>query len=52
MVLARDLVTRDGVLLLARDFIVDDNLIRHIQGFERTEGYRLTLHVIEGKSWA
>jgi response regulator RpfG family c-di-GMP phosphodiesterase len=50
MVLARDLVTRDGVLLLARDFIVDDNLIRHIQGFERTEGYRLTLHVTEGKT--
>lgn len=49
MVLARDLVTRDGVLLLARDFLVDDNLIRQIQGFERTEGYRLTLHVVEGK---
>ena len=50
MVLARDLVTRDGVLLLARDFIVDNNLIRQIQGFERSEGYRLTLHVTEGKS--
>lgn len=50
MVLARDLVTRDGVLLLAHDFIVDDNLIRQIQGFERTEGYRLTLHVTEGKA--
>ena len=49
MVLARDLVTRDGVLLLARDFLIDDNLIRQIQGFERTEGYRLTLHVAEGK---
>lgn len=50
MVLARDLVTHDGVLLLAHDFVIDDNLIRQIQGFERSEGYRLTLHVTEGKS--
>ena len=49
MVLARDLVTRDGVLLLAHGFLVDDNLIRQILGFERSEGYRLTLHVVEGK---
>ncbi len=50
MVLARDLVTRDGILLLAHGFLIDDNLIRQIQGFERSEGYRLTLHVTEGKS--
>lgn len=50
MALARDLVTRDGVLLLAHDFLIDENLIRQIQGFERTEGYRLTLHVVEGRS--
>jgi response regulator RpfG family c-di-GMP phosphodiesterase len=50
MVLARDLVTRDGVLLLAHDFLLDENLIRQIREFERTEGYRLTLHVVAGKS--
>ncbi len=49
MVLARDLVTRDGVLLLAHGYIIDDHLIRQIQGFERGEGYRMTLHVVEGK---
>lgn len=50
MVLARDLVTRDGILLLAHGFLIDESLVRQIQGFERSEGYRLTLHVTEGKS--
>jgi len=50
MTLARDLVTRDGVLLLAHGFLIDDSLIRQIRGFERSEGHRLTLHVLEGRA--
>jgi response regulator RpfG family c-di-GMP phosphodiesterase len=50
MVLARDLLTRDGILLLARDFLLDGNLIRQIRNFERTEGCRFTFHVVAGKS--
>jgi response regulator RpfG family c-di-GMP phosphodiesterase len=49
MVLAKDLVTRDGVLLLAREYLIDETLIRQIRGFEATEGYRLKIHVAEGK---
>lgn len=49
MVLAKDLVTREGVLLLARDYVIDDKLIRQIHSFEATEGYSLKIHVAEGK---
>ena len=33
-VLARDLVTRDGVMLLAADFVLDENLIRQLRELE------------------
>lgn len=49
MVLAKDLVTCEGVLLLARDYVIDDKLIRQIHSFEATEGYSLKIHVAEGK---
>lgn len=45
MVLARDLVTREGVLLLARDFVLEAPLIRQILDFEETEGYALRIVV-------
>ncbi|MDD3484222.1 HD domain-containing phosphohydrolase [Azovibrio restrictus] len=45
MVLARDLISRDGVLLLATDYVLEENLIRQIQDYERSEGSRLVLHV-------
>ncbi|MBI2308605.1 MAG: response regulator [Rhodocyclales bacterium] len=38
MVMARDLVTRDGVLLLAADYLLDERLIRQIQDYARSEG--------------
>lgn len=47
MVLARDLTTRDGALLLARDYILDDELIRQIRSYEGTEGVPLKIHVLE-----
>lgn len=48
MVVARDLLTREGVMLLARDYVINDNLIRQIRSFEASEGYRLAIEVVEG----
>ena len=45
MVLARDFVGRDGVLLLAADYLLDAQLVKQIQDMERREGGRLTLYV-------
>lgn len=45
MVLARDLVTRDGVMLLAADFVLDENLIRQLRDLETTEGVRLSVAI-------
>jgi response regulator RpfG family c-di-GMP phosphodiesterase len=45
MVLARDLVGRDGALLLAADYILDPSLVRQIQEYARREGIALFLHV-------
>lgn len=50
MVLARDLISRDGVLLLATDYVLEENLIRQIQDYERSEGSRLVLHVRPAKN--
>jgi len=49
MVLARDLVGRDGALLLAADYILDESLVRQIQNYARREGIALTLHVRHDK---
>jgi response regulator RpfG family c-di-GMP phosphodiesterase len=46
MVLAKDLTTRDGVLLLARDFLLDEGLIAQIKAFEESEGYALKIAVL------
>ncbi|MCX7165411.1 MAG: response regulator [Rhodocyclales bacterium] len=45
MVLARDFVGRDGVLLLAADYVLDMPLVRQIQDMDRREGGGLTLYV-------
>lgn len=38
MMLARDFVGRDGVLLLAADYVLDEALIRQIRDYSMTEG--------------
>lgn len=45
MVLARDLVSRDGALLLAADYILDASLIAQMRSYEKIEGIRLTLQI-------
>lgn len=45
MVLSRDLISREGVLLLAADYVLDSLLVRQIQDFARREGLSLTLHI-------
>lgn len=50
MALAQDLVTREGVLLLARDYLLDQNLIDQVRKFEAAEGYRLTIRVQERRT--
>ena len=45
MFLARDLISPEGVLLLATDYMLDEKLIRQIRDYERSEGGRLILYV-------
>ena len=45
MVLARDILSREGVVLLTENYVLTDHLIRQLKDFERTEGNRLTLFV-------
>ncbi len=45
MILTRDIVTRDGLLLLARDYVLDNSLIEQIRNFERSDGHVLTINV-------
>lgn len=45
MVLAKDLVTKEGVMLLAADFVLEENLIRQLRELEATEGTRLVVPI-------
>ncbi len=45
MVLSRDLMTRDGALLLAAEYILDANLIRQIREYAQMEGIVLFVYV-------
>jgi len=45
MVLARDLIGRDGVLLLAADYVLDALLVKQIQDYARRDGGVVTLHI-------
>ncbi|MDL2355773.1 MAG: response regulator [Pseudomonadota bacterium] len=45
MVLSRDLVTRDGVMLLSAEHLLDAGLIRQVQDFESKSESRLAIRV-------
>lgn len=45
MVLAKDLIGEDGLLLLAKDYVLDDMLIAQIRGYEDSVGRRLDIRV-------
>ncbi|WP_205073987.1 HD domain-containing phosphohydrolase [Parvibium lacunae] len=45
MVLAQDLISHSGILLLAKDFKLDNDLIRQLASFERTDGHLLDVVV-------
>ncbi len=49
MVLARDLTSPDGLLLLSRDYLIDDAMIEQIRNFEQTEARPLQIYVRAGK---
>jgi response regulator RpfG family c-di-GMP phosphodiesterase len=45
MVIARDLIAKDGHLLLSTDHVLDDRLIHQIIGFESIGGLKMTIWV-------
>jgi response regulator RpfG family c-di-GMP phosphodiesterase len=45
MVLARDLVSQDGALLLATDYVLDAALIGQIRSYEQKEEIKMTLYI-------
>lgn len=45
MALSRDLLSREGVLLLAADNVFNQALIKQFLDFERATGERLTVRV-------
>jgi len=45
MVLARDLLARDGTLLLAADYVIDANLLREIQRFSQQQAPNMVLRI-------
>jgi response regulator RpfG family c-di-GMP phosphodiesterase len=45
MVLARDLVSRDGLMLLTADHVLDARMIQQVQDFEAKSGGRLSIWV-------
>jgi hypothetical protein len=49
MVLSRDLMTRDGVLLLAADYVLEANLIRQIRDYAGADGGAVSVFVRNDK---
>ncbi|MDP2153922.1 MAG: response regulator [Methylotenera sp.] len=49
MVLTRDLMSRSGLLLLARDYLLDDALIDHLRKNEKMDGHPLIIYVQVGR---
>jgi hypothetical protein len=45
MILSRDLVSQEGIMLLSRDYVLTDNIIEQIRNFERSSGRPMTIHV-------
>jgi response regulator RpfG family c-di-GMP phosphodiesterase len=52
MVLARDLVSRDGLMLLSVDHVLDARMIQQVQDFETKSGNRLAIWVRNAKGGA
>ncbi len=46
MVLAKDLVAKDGILLLSRGFVLDEKMIKKMQTFEKLVACKLEVHVV------
>lgn len=49
MVLSRDLVSRDGVMLLSADYILDVSLIKQIQEYAARENHAITIYIRNDK---
>lgn len=49
MVLARDLISSEGLLLLSKEYVLDEDMIAQIRNFEDTEGRPLPIYVRAGK---
>lgn len=45
MTLTRDLIARNGLMLLAKDYVLNEQLIEQIMSFERMDGNPLTVYV-------
>ncbi len=45
MIVSRDVTSRDGLLLLSRDYVLDESVIQQIKSFEKSEGQSLAVHV-------
>lgn len=45
MIVARDLIHRDGYLLLAHGYSLDEAVIQELQRMEQSEGIKLTLYI-------
>ncbi|MEN6585543.1 MAG: HD domain-containing phosphohydrolase [Sulfuricella sp.] len=45
MILSRDLVSPEGIMLLSRDYVLTDDIIEQIRNFERSSGRHMTVHV-------
>ena len=45
MVLSRDVVSRDGLMLLASDHVLNERMIQQLQDFEKKSGHRLPIWV-------
>ncbi len=49
MTLSRDLITRNGELLLSKDHVLNEQLIDQIRNFEKLDGHPITIHVHDQK---
>lgn len=45
MVLSRDLVSTEGIMLLSRDYKLTEDIVEQIRNFERSSGYPMTIYV-------
>lgn len=52
MVLSRDVVSRDGLMLLAADHVLDARMVQQLQDFEKKSGSRLPIFVQRSRASA